>query len=209
MIAVHAAVNLPHFDGWHLIGAFPDHEPEDVGSWLLVHYRQALLLEMPPGLSVGDVKSALKHTQTSLRYATASHDHEDHLDPDVWKTLGQTFPKAEFIHPATVSGDRRLRVGGEPLWLIKAPKHSASDIVVVFRGVAMTGDLELGMLASVNHEVPWPTKRRSMDWLRGFPDRAGYHVHSVVSAHLNDVRVSIHWSDLFRYEDERSLGNET
>lgn len=199
-IAVNAPVKLPHFEGWYLIGAFPDNEPDDVGSWLLVNNGKALLLEIPPGLSVRDVKSALKQTQTSLRYVTASHDHEDNLDPDAWEALLSAFPKVEFIHPSIVSGDHLLDVGGEPLWLVKAPKHSASDVVTVFRGVAMTGDIELGMLASVNNEVPWPTKMRSMDRLRSFQDRAGYHVHSVVNAHLNDVRVSIRWPDLFRYE---------
>jgi hypothetical protein len=33
--------------------------------------------------------------------------------------------------------------------------------------------------------------------LREFQDRAGYHVHSIVSAHLNDVRVSVRWPELF------------
>ena len=26
-------MELPHFEGWYLIGAFPDNEPDDVGSW--------------------------------------------------------------------------------------------------------------------------------------------------------------------------------
>jgi hypothetical protein len=129
--------------------------------------------------------------------ATASHDHEDHLDVDVWGTLAKAFPKVEFIHPSTVSGDRLLHVGGEPLWLVKAPKHSATDVVTIFRGVAMTGDIELGMLESVNNEVPKRTKRSSMKWLREFCDRTDYHVHSVVSAHLNDVRTGVKWPDLF------------
>jgi hypothetical protein len=61
----------------------------------------------------------------------------------------------------------------------------------------MTGDIELGMLESVNDEVPTATRRRSMRRLREFQDRAGYHVHSIVSAHLNDVRVSVRWPELF------------
>lgn len=196
-------MKIPHFDGWHLIGAFPDNQPDDVGSWLLVNDGEALLLEVPPGLSASDAKSALRQTGTSLRYATASHDHEDHLDPDAWATLRKAFRKVEFIDPPSVSGDRLLHVGGEPLWLVRAPKHSVTDVVAVFRGVAMTGDVELGMLASVNDEVPWQTKIKSMDRLRGFEERAGYHVHSIVSAHLNEVRVSIRWPDLFGYEDAR------
>lgn len=85
------------------------------------------------------------------------------------------------------------------MWLVRAAKHSADDVVTVFRGVAMTGDIELGMLASVNDEVQLPNKVRAMKWLRDFPLRTRYHIHSVVSAHLNDVRVSVRWEDLFQY----------
>jgi hypothetical protein len=198
-VAVKAPVNRPHFEGWHLIGAFPNNQPSGVGSWLLIDSGKALLLEIPPGLSVGALKSALEYTETSLLNVTASHDHKENLDPSAWEALRIAFPKVEFIHPSTVSGDRRLQVGCEPLWLIKAPKHSWTDVVTVFRGVAMIGDIELGMLESVNPVVYCKTKMESMEWLRGFQDRAGYQVHSVVSAHLNDVRRSINWRDLFHY----------
>ncbi len=190
-------MNLPHFEGWHLIGAFPDHEPGDVGSWLLVHNGEVMLLEVPEGLTVDDVKAALGEVEATLRFVAASHDHYDHLDPEVWDAMIAAFPGVKFIHPASVRGDRLLHVGGEPVWLVKAPKHSLTDVVTVFRGVAMTGDIELGMLASVNDEVPEATRRRSMKRLQGFQDRTGYHVHSTVSAHLNDVRLSVHWPDLF------------
>ena len=50
-VALNAPVKLPDFEGWHLIGAFPDNEPDDVGSWLLVNNGQALLLEVPEGLA--------------------------------------------------------------------------------------------------------------------------------------------------------------
>src|SRR5579875_2360918 len=111
-------MNLPHFEGWHLIGAFPDHEPDDVGSWLLVHGGEALLLEVPEGLTVGDVKSALRQLGLSrLKYVTASHDHEDHLDASVWTALTVAFPEAEFIHPADIRGDQLLDIGGEAAWL--------------------------------------------------------------------------------------------
>ena len=190
-------MNLPHFEGWHLIGAFPDSEPDDVGSWLLGHGDEALLLEVPPGVTSAHVQHALASTRTTLRFVAASHDHEDHLDAETWDALKQSFPSAEFIHPESVRGDRLLRIDGEPLWLLKAPKHSATDVVTVFRGVAMTGDIELGMLESVNQEVPPRVKRASMKRLSQFGDRTGYHVHSIVSAHLNDVRQGIHWPDLF------------
>jgi hypothetical protein len=65
----------------------------------------------------------------------------------------------------------------------------------------MTGDVELGTLRSVNREVPIRRKAASMVWLRDFPARTGYHVHSVVSAHLNDVRTAVHWPDLFEFRE--------
>ncbi len=193
---------LPHFEGWHLLGAFPDHEPGDVGSWLLVHNGEAMLLEVPEGLPVPDVTAALGRLRATLRYVTASHDHFDHLDPEVWDALAVTFRDALFLHPSGIRGDRLLHVGGEPVWLVKAPKHSSTDVVTIFRGVAMTGDIELGMLESVNDEVPSATRRKSMRRLRDFQDWAGYHVHSIVSAHLNDVRLSVHWPSLFAIQPE-------
>src|SRR5262249_25261948 len=132
------AMNLPRFEGWHLIGAFPSHEPEDVGSWLLVHEGEGMLLEVPDGLTVADVKDAMNRLGLStLKYVTASHTHEDHFDTDVWAALQEAFREAVFLHPSTLKGDRLLHLGGEPVWLLKAPKHSFGDVVTVFRGVAM------------------------------------------------------------------------
>ncbi len=191
-------MGLPSFPGWRPIGAFPDGDPGDVGSWLLVRGEEAALLEVPEGLTVRRVQQALRRAVVALRFITASHEHWDHLDADVWAALALAFPTARRVHPRDVRGDRLLDVGGEPLWLVKAPKHSATDVVAVFRGVAMTGDIELGTLDSVTDEVPPATRKRSMRRLAGFCDRTGYHVHSIVSAHLNDVRTSVCWPDLFQ-----------
>ena len=189
-------MNLPHWEGWHLIGVYES----DVGSWLLHNDGEALLLEIPEGLTVQDVKDAVKHLNAKLRYVTASHDHWDHLERDVWGDLAAAFPKARFVHPASIRGDCQLRLGGETVWLMAAPKHSLADVVTVFRGVAMTGDIELRTLDSVSNEVPLATRRKSMRRLRGFEERAGYHVHSVFSAHLDSVRVGVNWPDLFQFQ---------
>jgi hypothetical protein len=170
-----------------------------VGSWLLHHGGEAALLEVPEGLTVADVEAALALLGfPHLRSVTASHDHWDHIDESVWRDLAGAFPAATFLHPATVRGDRRLALGGETVWLVKAPKHSPCDVVTVFRGVAMTGDIELGMLESVNDEVPASTRRRSMKRLASFTQRCGYHVHSIISAHLDDVRQAVDWPALFQ-----------
>ena len=190
-------MNLPHLDGWHLLGAFPDGAPDDVGSWLLHHHGEALLLELPPGVTPAVVRAGLKRLNATLLYVTASHNHCDHLDGLAWGNLRRAFPVAEFLHPSEVEGDHLLHVGGEPAWLIKGPKHSRTDVVTVFRGVAMTGDIELMILGSVNDEVPVRIRRKSMAWFAGFPERTGYHVHTAVSAHLNSVRQGVTWPDLF------------
>jgi hypothetical protein len=156
-----------------------------------------MLLEVPEGLTVKDVTEAVKRLGVTLRYVTASHDHYDHLERDMWGYLAEEYHGTKFIHPASVRGDRAIQIGSEVAWLVAAPKHSLADVVTVFRGVAMTGDIETGTLDSVTNEVPLRTRKKSMRWLRGFQDRQGYRVHTTVSAHLNSVRQGVDWPALF------------
>jgi hydroxyacylglutathione hydrolase len=185
-------------DGWRLVGQYDS----DVGSWLLHDGREAALLEVPEGLSLTDVRLALGDLRLVL--VTASHEHEDHLDVGVWEQLRTAYMRAWMLHPTDVRSEVRLRVGGEPLWLVPAPKHSTSDVVAVFRGIAMTGDLELGTLDSVTDEVPIATRRSSFERLRGFEQRAGYRVHTVHSAHMDDLRTNIDWRSLWPTTPTRS-----
>ena len=185
--------------GWRLLGAFPDQEPDDVGSWILHDDGEALLLEVPPGLTAEAVAQGLKSVGAGLRYVTTSHLHEDHFDVDGWNQLQESFAGTHFMRPTEtkVGSDIMIKLGSEPLWLLKAPKHSPSDTITVFRGVAMTGDIELETLDSVNDEVARATKEASLAYLRGFEERTGYHVHTIVSAHLNDFRQGVNWQSLF------------
>jgi hypothetical protein len=192
-------VNFPPLPGWHFLGVF--YEPGFPGSWLLHHRGEAMLLELPPELPVGVVRKGLAAIDAELRFVTASHSHEDHLDPEVWNKMVDAYPDAHFLSPDEIEEDTCIELAGEPLWLIQAPKHSPDDVVTVFRGVAMTGDIELGTLRSVNREVPRKTKAASMDHLRGFEDRTGYHVHSAFSAHMNSFRQNVDWPALFTYHD--------
>ena len=187
------------FPGWRFLGAYPHQQSDDVGSWLLHHNGEALLLETPPGLSVDSVRQALEETGSRLAYVTTSHRHEDHFDPETWLNLRKAWRKATYLLPSRhiSPSETELFLGGEPLWLLKAAKHSRSDIVTVFRGVAMTGDIELGTLDAVNREVAPKLKAESMAFLRDFPDRTGYGVGTIVSAHLNDLRENVDWKSLF------------
>jgi hypothetical protein len=65
----------------------------------------------------------------------------------------------------------------------------------------MTGDIELQTLESVTDEVPLATRRKSMLRLREFQDRTGYQVRSIFSAHVDDVRLSVSWPDLFGHDE--------
>lgn len=181
-------INLPRCFpelGWNLIGQYES----NVGSWLLYHEGEALLLEIPEGLKLCDVRHILKtFDNPRLKYITSSHSHEDHLDTTIWDLLQETYPRTEMIDPSTVFGYTYLRLGGEPLFLLRAPKHSWNDIVVVFRGIAMVGDIELGMLESVNNEVPSRVKAKSMKTLANFSKTWNYKIHHTISAHLDDCR---------------------
>lgn len=187
----------PVFPGWRLIGSFPVGDTDGVGSWLLHHAGDAMLLELPPGLTVAAVSDGLDALGCRLLAFTASHTHEDHFDPALWPELLAAFPAADGIDPGTVRANRVVRLAGEPVWMLPGAKHSPDDVLTVFRGVAMTGDVELGTADSVNDEVPPAVRLSSMRRWADFETRTGYHVHSVMSAHLNDVRRSVQWADLF------------
>jgi len=161
-----------------------------------------MLLELPPEMPVEAVDQGLNALGSpDLRCVTASHSHEDHLDVDVWNAMIDAYPDAEYLSPDELEGDTRLELGEEPVWLIKAPKHSPDDVVTVFRGVAMTGDIETTKLDSNLREVPVEQRRASMDYLRDFPRRSEYHIHTKFSAHLNSLHRNVDWNHQFSYWD--------
>lgn len=188
------------FPGWYFLGLFPEGEYADVGSWLLHYNGQVVLLEVPEGLDIKIIERGLKFLGNPLvKFVTASHSHEDHLDIEKWEYLKTCWPNTRFLRPSSVKDVACMNIGGESFYLIKAPKHSRDDIVAVFRGVAMTGDIELNTLESVIKEVPLNIRVKSMTRLRDFPSNYNYHIHTIVSAHVNDIRRDVDWSSLFSY----------
>jgi hydroxyacylglutathione hydrolase len=186
--------------GWILLGQYPLGDPDGVGSWILHHEGEAALLELPPDEELiqraVEVVDSLKLT---VKFAMVSHDHEDHFDRQLLRTL-RTFPafsSVRWIQPKPrQTGVTGLRLGGEPLWLVHAPKHSLTDTVTIFRGMAMTGDIELGTVDSVNGEVPGNMKKESLYFLADFERQHRYHIASLLSAHLNDRRWDFSWPDV-------------
>ena len=64
----------------------------------------------------------------------------------------------------------------------------------------MTGDIELGTLDSVTKEVPMKRRKQSFENAARFFDDMDYQVHTVISAHVNDIRTNVDWPKLFRAE---------
>jgi glyoxylase-like metal-dependent hydrolase (beta-lactamase superfamily II) len=187
------------FPGWWKIGEFES----GVGSWLLVNNGEAMLLEVPEGLKVEHIERALEQIGLPmLRAIGTSHSHEDHLDENTWRLIKHRWwPIPYVVDPRDYQGPLIFDLGGEKLFVRYAPKHSYDDIIVIFRGVCFTGDIELGTLDSVNREVNLPTKRKTMRNLATFEEDANYKVHTTHSAHCNDTRTNVDWKSLFMVKE--------
>lgn len=77
----------------------------------------------------------------------------------------------------------QLDLGGEPLIVLHAPKHSYGDLLIIFKGAMITGDWYLGDLTDCNDLVNPRDKiisiNRVMDTVKGL----GYHIHMLFSGH--------------------------
>ncbi len=181
--------------------------------WMFWHRGEAALCEMPPykpGRESAPWRSVgrfLKRENLELKYALISHAHFDHCQ--TLMEFREAFPEADFVahrspvHTRVVErlagrygwspwevfqevfdGDlRALELGGEPLLLLHAPKHSMSDLFVIFRGTAMTGDWFLGDLKDCNALVAPTQKVRSVETVQRWLNRLDYRVSRAFSGH--------------------------
>jgi hypothetical protein len=180
--------------GWRCLGLFH----WEVGSWLLFNEGEALLLELPALLTPQKVEAALEATSSNLKYLATSHHHLDHLWRETLDEMEMAFPDAHFLENYMGCYLQAFELGGEPLYLLDGPKHSDCDRIVIFKGVAMTGDIELGTLDTINGEIDRAVRAESMAFFAQFEAENNYHVHTIFSAHLNDHRTDVAFSDLFR-----------
>jgi hydroxyacylglutathione hydrolase len=74
-------------------------------------------------------------------------------------------------------------LGGEPIHMIYAPKHSYTDHLILFRGAMITGDWFLGDLRDCNAIVSPQHKRIAIERAAEVVRELGYHVHMMFSAH--------------------------
>ncbi len=196
----------PWFDGIYLLGQFNWFR---TGCWLFVHGGEAAILEMPPRGSREPspavvAQQAVSELSVSVKYLLCTHKHWDHFSSTTFRSLQEAFPEAKsclqrgFQRGGIDFFDDsiQLDLSGEPLLLVHAPKHSSTDTVVIFRGVACIGDWELGTLRSVHDwtwlwSVPKDKKLESIDRMERFPQEHNYHIHSTFSVHANDKREGI------------------
>lgn len=85
-------------------------------------------------------------------------------------------------------------LGGEPLHLIYAPKHSYTDQLVLFRGGMITGDWYLGDLRDCNALVRPEHKVQAIDQAVQIVHGLRHHVHMMFSGHGDCLyyRVNFH-----------------
>jgi glyoxylase-like metal-dependent hydrolase (beta-lactamase superfamily II) len=154
-------------------------------------------------------RAAVNAASTRVKYLFCTHAHWDHFSATTWREMRAAFPDAETWLQRGFHGTlgdapgvryfddaARLGLGGEPLLLVHAPKHSATDTMVIFRGSACTGDWELGTIRSV-HDWTWlwavPERRKleSIARMERFQAEEGYHIHRTYSVHANDRREAV------------------
>jgi hydroxyacylglutathione hydrolase len=205
------------FHGIYLVGQFNWFQ---TGCWLLVHQGEGAILEMPPPSLKGPSPTTLaqecasKLSVASVKYLLCTHSHLDHFSRRTYRHMRAAFPRAE---PCLQRGFRRrlgdeegiryfdevlkLDLAGEPLFLVHAPKHSRTDTMVIFRGVACTGDWELGTIRSVHDwtriwAVPKARKLEAIARMERFPKEHNYAIHRIFSVHANDKREGVDFSKL-------------
>ena len=212
-------------DGIHLLGVYGELR---AGCWLLVNGNRAAILELPP-YSAGQysptiaAQIAAEQRNLDIDYLLCSHAHADHIAQDTLKEFNRAFPSAQVYlqagfqeHVTTAKHVHhfddflKLSLGGEPLYLVHAPKHSWTDTIIIFKGVAITGDWELNTIRSVHDgnpemSVPLDAKLASIAKMTRFPTEQGYLVHKVFSVHANDRRDDIDFVELMEDTKEDRL----
>ncbi len=205
------------FEGIALLGRFG---PQQVGCWLLAHGRTCAVLELPPAAAdeVSPAVHALRaarETSLTVRYLLCTHAHSDHFSERTLHDMWAAFPFATLCLQAgfrrLVDGGNSLRcfdselrldLDGEPLVLVHAPKHSASDTMVVFRGTVCTGAWELGTLRSIHDGGPLavanPVKLAAVSRMERFEQDHDYRVHQLFSVHGTDRREGVDLPGLMR-----------
>lgn len=203
-------------DGIWLLGRY---SPYEVGVWILEHNGEAAIMEAPP-YTIGqpfpwtEAKAFCKERDLEVKYHIFTHTHIDHMNG--YPYFKRTFPKADsivhisflewyraaYFNEVFPEREKELSLGGEPLFLVHAPKHSPEDLLIFFRGAVCTGDWALGSVSDCNPLVSPKIKVKTMGRVKRFLEKANYHVHTAFSAHGNEFRHDIDFVGLLTEMEE-------
>ena len=197
--------------------------------WVLQNGKEAAVVEMPhyrkgkERAPYMDVMRFVKNNRLLLKYALLSHPHWDHCY--TLPFFRARFPKAHFVAHSSFfhtsdscltvrhnqeklqsifniifSGDMwQGTIGGEPVYVIHAPKHSYTDLMIVFRGAMITGDWYIGDIRDCTALVKKTDKKHSIARVKNIIKKLGYTVHMLFSAHGNHL---FYDADFFSIMDE-------
>jgi len=88
-----------------------------------------------------------------------------------------------------------LSLGGEPLFFIYAPKHSLGDVHCLFKGVLFTGDWWLYEGDPCQDLAACSKAVQSIERVENFLILKNYHVHSIFSAHGDNLFYNVDVSE--------------
>lgn len=201
---------LFHRGQWVVLEAPPaDHGPDPIPA--IRRLARSLGLHGDPSHLLLS-HSHSDHAAAISRFARYFPNSRPMIHPSFWGDRGfkYRFRRDRFLRGAAVETrfrDGVLRLGvpqsegfgsggedpghgparfGEPIHLFHAPKHSWQDLIIFFRGSVITGDWWLGPGDPNQSRIPHAVSAESIARLIDFSRK--YHVHTIVSAHANDLR---------------------
>lgn len=195
--------------GIRLLGRYG---PYECGAWLLESGGECALFEQPFerefSKAARDGARLVRKEGWTPRFVLSSHSHLDHTGALGFYRIA--FPTARFLAHRSFrewfypwaydryfeTASLELDLGGEPLLLVHAPKHSPDDTLLFFRGCCLSGDWAWGPWPDSNPLVPAETKIHSLRFVSRYLRERNYHVHSIFSSHANEGRRDVDFHGL-------------
>jgi hydroxyacylglutathione hydrolase len=207
-------------EGIYLLGRYNSFQ---AGCWLLTHRGSGAIVELPPydfheRSPALEAAQACERLNVTVNHLLCTHHHGDHFSLDTMEEFQARFRQASIhLHEGFRSyspglggvnyfGDvQQLSLADEPLYLVHAPKHSATDTMVIFRGAVITGDWELGTIHSIYKGVPKAERLHSIETMIQFTRRYNYRIHKAFSVHANERRENV---DFVKLMEETRLDRQ-
>ena len=185
-------------------------------SWVLVHGKSCFIVDTPPKADDGTsvpadlVYQYIEDNDLTPVGLTITHHHFEHVDgvAGFWDNLSESDSCKWICHESLIQHEPRLKlffdtvfhepvfesnIEGEPMFLVHAPKHSLSDVLVIFRGTMITGDWWLGSgdpnLNHVRPDIAIESIDRVLDVLRS----RNYWVHRLFPSQKDADRLDLRY----------------